>query len=274
MDIGSITGDFERDGVVHVEGCLDTATVHGFAERFEFSLHDHSGAAANLAGDDGTTFFQDLGNTRHWEGWADALRASPIPRLLADLWGCDDVWFYYEQVFLKEGGKTRRTPWHQDASYLPVEGTQLANVWVPLDPVDGEDALEFVPGSHRGPLYSPSRFDLADPTAPVDPSSPLPRLPDIDADRDRFEIVSWACEPGDLVVFDLGLLHGGAATRPGGRRRTVALRFFGPDARLAARAGSGRRSDKAPRFIRYHQELEPGQPLSEQQAFPHLFTRH
>lgn len=29
----------------------------------------------------------------------------------------DDVWFFYEQLFLEEGGTMRRTPWHQDSSY-------------------------------------------------------------------------------------------------------------------------------------------------------------
>lgn len=265
-----MAADFARDGVVHVAGCVDTTTLDRLGQLFEVSLREPSKAQANLAGDDGRTFLQDLGNTRHWDAWADALRASAVPRLLASLWGCDDIWFYYEQVFLKEGGHTRRTPWHQDASYLPVVGSQIANVWIPLDPVSAHDALEFVPGSHHGPLYSPSRFDPADETAPIDPASPLPRLPDIEADRSKFEIVSWACQPGDAVVFDLGLLHGGAATRPGGRRRTVALRCFGPDARLASRGAAAGRSDRVPRFVRYHRELEPGQQLSEQPAFPRL----
>ncbi len=265
--------EFARDGVVHVPRLLDEAALLRFAELYERSLHDHSAAAANLAGD-GTTFFQDLGNTRHWDAWAAALRETAVPALLAELWGCEDVWLYYEQVFLKEGGQTRRTPWHQDASYLPVEGAQLANVWVPLDPVAAEDALEFVPGSHRGPLYSPSRFDPADETAPIDPRSPMPRLPDIEADRSAWDVVSWACAPGDVVVFDIALLHGGAATRPGGRRRTVALRCFGPDARLASRGGAGGRgSDRVPRFVRYHHELSPGQALSDQPAFPRLLGR-
>ena len=267
----SLRADFARDGVVHVPGCLDAADLARLTELFDRSLAQPSGAAANLARDDGTTFHQDLGNTRHWEAWAEALRASALPRLLAGLWGCDDVWFYYEQVFLKEGGATRRTPWHQDSSYLPVTGTQIANLWIPLDPVAADDALELIPGSHRGPQHAPSRFDPADETAPIDPADERPRLPAIEADRSRFTIRSWACQPGDVVVFDLGVLHGGAATRPGGRRRTVALRCFGPDARLAAQAGApSRSSDRVPRFVRYHRELTPGQPLADQPAFPRL----
>ena len=32
-----------------------------------------------------------------------------------------------------------------------------------------------------------------------------------------------------MIVFHLGMLHGGAGTAPGMRRRTVSLRFLGPD---------------------------------------------
>ena len=57
----------------------------------------------------------------------------------------------------------------------------------------------------------------------------MPRLPDIQAERDRFDIVSWDVDPGDILVFHLGALHGGAGTAAGLRRRTVSLRFMGPD---------------------------------------------
>jgi len=45
------------------------------------------------------------------------LQASPLPALVVELWGSPDVWFMYEQVFLKEGGQARRTPWRQDSSH-------------------------------------------------------------------------------------------------------------------------------------------------------------
>ena len=47
--------------------------------------------------------------------------------------------------------------------------------------------------------------------------------------------VPWAVEPGDMVVFHANVLHGGAPTRPGRRRRTVSLRYFGDDAVFAPR---------------------------------------
>ena len=43
-------------------------------------------------------------------------------------------------------------------------------------------------------------------------------------------IVSFGVQTGDVVVFHPKTLHGGAATGPGQRRRTLTLRFFGDDA--------------------------------------------
>jgi ectoine hydroxylase-related dioxygenase (phytanoyl-CoA dioxygenase family) len=77
----------------------------------------------------------------------------------------------YEQVFLKEGGETRRTPWHQDASYLPVGGADTAVAWITFDPISKEDSLEFVKGSHKDVLYNTSRFELGDDTAPINERS-------------------------------------------------------------------------------------------------------
>src|SRR5206468_10107333 len=41
---------------------------------------------------------------------------------------------------------------------------------------------------------------------------------------------------GDVIVFHLGVLHGGAGTAPGLRRRTISLRFLGPDVVFDGRA--------------------------------------
>jgi hypothetical protein len=49
----------------------------------------------------------------------------------------------------------------------------------------------------------------------------------IEAEKARWPTISWAVEPGDVIFFHFKTLHGGAATRPGQRRRTLTLRFFG-----------------------------------------------
>jgi ectoine hydroxylase-related dioxygenase (phytanoyl-CoA dioxygenase family) len=206
------------------------------------------------------TFYQDLYNPRVLEGYRAMLEASPLPEVCARLWGTDTVWFMYEQVFLKEGGETRRTPWHQDASYLPVGGLDTAVAWITFDPLSKQDSLEFARGSHRGPLYNASAFALEDDTAPLFPDADLPRLPDIEATRGDWEIVSWPVTPGDLIVFDLATLHGGAATHAGQRRRTLTLRFFGERAVYSPKAGRV----GLPNAPGLAKRLSPGDPFRDE----------
>ena len=75
-------------------------------------------------------------------------------------------------------------------------------------------------------MYNTSKFDPADETIPHDESLPLPRLPPIERERDKWPVVSWAVEPGDVIFFHFKTLHGGAPTRPGQRRRTLTLALF------------------------------------------------
>ena len=225
---------FRRDGVVCLPGLLNARALAEARAAYDWSLAHPSPSANTYAGGDGR-FYQDLANRQAQPVYRDLVHATPAADAVASLWGAADVWFMYEQVFLKEGGDTRRTPWHQDSSYLPVDGEQIAVVWISFDAVPRESSLEFVRGSHLGPMYDGSRFDPSDDTLPIYGDGSLPRLPDIEANRSAWEIVSFGVEPGDAVVFHPGLLHGGAATRAGARRRTLSLRFFGADAHYALR---------------------------------------
>ena len=58
----------------------------------------------------------------------------------------------------------------------------------------------------------------------------MPRVPDILADPEAYEVLSWDLDPGDAVAFHLASLHGNApvdALHP--ERNTLILGFFGDD---------------------------------------------
>ena len=228
---------YRRDGVLCLPRALSPATVELAREAYRWSLANPGPGAAELPANGTGTFYQDLANPAALTAYARLVNDTEIGDIIAALWQKADVWFMYEQVFRKSGGTTRRTPWHQDAPYLPVRGNDLAVMWLSFEPVSGQQALEFVAGSHLGTLYDGSRFDPADDTAPLYGNGALPRLPDIEAQRDHFPIVSWVTQPGDVVVFHPAVLHGGGATTAEMSRRTLSLRFFGEDAVVAARPG-------------------------------------
>ena len=72
--------------------------------------------------------------------------------------------------------------------------------------------------SHRGPKY-----------ASVVGGFEGEPIPDVESHPEDFDIVSFATEPGDLVVFHMATLHGKGPTLPGQQRRTLALRYQGSD---------------------------------------------
>jgi hypothetical protein len=258
LDLAEARETYARDGVVFLPGVLDAKAIADAKSAYDWSMSNPGPGASKFAQVTDATFYHDLYNPACPAAYRPMLEASPLPAILADLWGTPDVWFMYEQVFLKEGGESRRTPWHQDSSYLTIAGDDLAVAWITFDPVPKADALEFIRGSHKGALYNGSRFELGDDTAPLHPSADLPRLPDIEATRDQFDIVSWATAPGDLIVFHPATLHGGAPTHPGGRRRTLTLRFFGRNAHYDRRPGPA-----GPRVDGLHQRMKQGDPFRD-----------
>lgn len=243
----------DRDGVILLPGALDAGALTQAQAAYDWSLANPGPGATTFAQATDAVFYNDLYNPNCLAGYRAMLEASPLPAMIARLWGSEHIWFMYEQVFLKEGGEARRTPWHQDSSYLAIAGPHLAVAWISFDPVAKADSLEFVCGSHKGVLYNGSRFELGDDTAPLHPDASAPRLPDIEADRSAWHIVSWGVEPGDVILFHPAILHGGAPTHPGTRRRTLSLRFFGDEAFYDQREGPA-----GPRVSGLHQRLRHG----------------
>jgi ectoine hydroxylase-related dioxygenase (phytanoyl-CoA dioxygenase family) len=237
MNLKELRKAYREDGVVLLPQALDAKDLTEAEAAYDWSLAHPGPAASRIRQHGDALFYQDLYNPGCTDAYRPMLESSPLTKLIAEIWGTPDVWFMYEQVFLKEGGESRRTPWHQDSSYLAVDGEDLAVAWITFDAVGKADSLEFVRGSHRGVLYNGSSFELDNDTAPLHAGDALPRLPDIEAERGKFDIVSFAVTPGDVVLFHPKMLHGGAPTHPGGRRRTLTLRYFGRNCRYDQRPG-------------------------------------
>ena len=137
----------------------------------------------------------------------------------------------------------RREPAHAVAPGFVLPRRWPATIWrwrgSPSTRSRKPTVLEFVRGSHKGPLYNGSRFELDDDTAPLHPSADAAAPAGHRGGRAaRFDIVSFGVEPGDVVLFHPAMLHGGAPTHPGKRRRTLTLRFFGRDCFYDAAAGT------------------------------------
>ena len=250
---------YNKNGVVHMPQALSKQSLELAYAAYEWSLAHPGPGGGNIPSKTTGTFYQDLANPDAFVNYDALIHHYDIRAILESLFIGEHAWFMYEQVFKKEGGETRRTPWHQDTPYLPVRGTDLAVLWISFGSLDLAGTLEFVERSHRDTLYDGSAFDLDDDTLGLYNDPDYPRLPDIEANRDDFNIVAFPVEPGDVVIFHPSVLHGGGPTREHDVRQTLSLRFFGDDAVVAARPGAdipnksthplsqvGRRSDGSP----------------------------
>ena len=159
--------------------------------------------------------------------------------------------FFYDQIFIKRKLSPNPTPWHHDFTFWPFNGDQIASLWTSVDAVDAESSsLEFVKGSHRWPQrFRAIGIDGTDVTS----GKKMDELPDIAKDRDKYDIVSWAVEPGDALFFHALTLHGArgnSSSKTG--RRAITTRWCGDDVRYAADRPT----------IPYRHELKDGDPLS------------
>lgn len=261
--------EFAANGVVCVRGALDANAMKLAEQAYQWSL-DHPGpnAGSVLAGRPGE-FYQDHANPNSFSSYRPLLCQTGLSELVSHILGTENLWLMYEQIWLKEGGERLATPWHQDLSYVSLEGHHAATVWINLFSVSKEDSLQFVLGSHRGPLFNPTAFDPNDSTAAMFTDGLWPPLPRIEDDtKSNWPIAAWAIAPGDIVIFHMATLHGGAPTRSGGRRRTISLRFFGDHAFCAARPEEGLDEVDRLKRERAHQDpirelasAEPGTPF-------------
>jgi ectoine hydroxylase-related dioxygenase (phytanoyl-CoA dioxygenase family) len=243
---------FVRDGAVCIRGLFSATELASAAQGIERNLSAPSANAKVVsAADDPGFFFQDFCNWQRIAEYRDLIFQSAAPSVAAQLMNASVVRLYHDHLLVKEPGTRQRTPWHQDQPYYNIEGRMSASMWLPMDPVPLESSLEFVAGSHRGPWLMPRAF--LDNEARWFPGGSLTELPDIEAHRPDYPIISWPIEPGDAVFFHMLALHGAAGVSGANRRRVLSVRFIGEDIRHAPR-----RWKTSPHFPGLEDELPAG----------------
>lgn len=225
--------DFRRDGAIVARGLFSPGQLQRVRAGFEYGIAHPSPFARQLFDGTDHSHFNDFSNPENAEHYVALIKELELHEFMASLWNSENVWFLGEELFIKSGGNSGRSPWHQDTSYLSAEGEHLANIWISFERLPKANALEVVRGSHRGIQYDGAAYaDPNDPTRPVWGGDAFPRLPDIEADRrrdpDSWDVLSWSLEPGDALILHSGSLHGGApVTADCPQRHTLVLRFFG-----------------------------------------------
>ncbi|MCZ6695150.1 MAG: phytanoyl-CoA dioxygenase family protein [Acidobacteria bacterium] len=266
LDIAKLVKDeeiemFERDGAVCLRSMFKRHWLDSLARGVERNMADPSPDGVRYTPDGGPGGFRDdYCNWDRIDEYREFVFNSPAGGMVGRLTGSKRVRLFHEHVLVKEPGTLEITPWHQDLPYFCVDGEKLCSLWLPLDPVPRNGCVEFVAGSHRwGKMFLPRKFisheyyDYA--------SDDYEPIPDIEANRDDYRILSWDLDPGDCIVFHMRMLHGAPGTMHlKTRRRAFSTRWLGDDAVFARRPGK-----TSPPFEGL--DLEPGQPM-DRPIFP------
>jgi ectoine hydroxylase-related dioxygenase (phytanoyl-CoA dioxygenase family) len=228
---------YRRDGAVALRGVFSRDWIELLARGVERNMAE-PGPYAKRYTPEGRPglFFGDYCNWPRIPEYRAFMTGSPAASLAARLMGARKVNLFHEHVLVKEPGTEEKTPWHHDQPYYFVDGDQICSLWTPLDPVPLSTCVRYVAGSHRwGKWYVPARF--ADGKDHPNRESKFESVPDIDAEPEKYRLLSWDLEPGDCIAFHGLTVHGAPGNKTPGRRRAFAARFTGDDAVFTLRAG-------------------------------------
>jgi len=254
---------FHRDGAIKIDNVLSSEWLELLANGLDECFDQPDGLSSELVMQDLHIRVDQFPASRS-ESLRRFIHDSPTGSLVEAVVGTP-VRFYMDQMFVKPAGELMATAWHQDTCYYNVEGDDLIRAWISPDPVPREASLEVVRGSHnwnityrplvgRDPIvpeetyradlvkarehgfYERSGKDFAYSDALLDTS--LPEIPNIENNRESFDIIGWDYEPGDVILFHGNSIHAAcnAITLPY-RRRAHAIMFAGPKVRYRKRVG-------------------------------------
>ena len=224
---------YRRDGVV----CLRDVLTSEWIDTIRAGIEEQRAAPGPYA-----TIFQTERSYAIAEqlssNFSDKLRRavqqSGVGQVAQEMLQAPRVRLLHDNIFYKDAGDILETPWHQDTANSCFDGMNMVRIWIPVDPVARQTAIEVVRASHLwNAFYVSGALDAykadavnAEANAYYFDHSPEPyaQTPDIEAHRDSFDIIGYQMEPGDLVVFNFHALHhAGAGQNSQTKRRVLSI---------------------------------------------------
>jgi len=273
----SVHADFLRDGAIVLRRIVDDEWIQKLREAVD-SLMKGSVRGRNIGSAGEGRFFADSFCWLQSEVVAEFVRSSGLGQLAGTIMNCDTVRLFSDQLLVKEPGALKRTPWHQDLPYWPVSGGDMLTIWVPIDPATAENGVvTYVRGSHQWPkFHGPDSFtdDQSSLTSIDITEGGGIRAMDLDTHPERFDLLSWDVEPGDVIVHHPLVVHGAPGNRSStDMRRALATRWFGNGVRW---------DDTRPNFMQRFKGLDDfpypsltnGELAEDDRLFPVVWNRH
>jgi len=260
-DLSSVTRAAESDDTETLQS--QSEGQHDISKIVEYVKESGKDLLLEQVGEGNGRFLLDTAvNTRN-KAFRRLCTLGAIPQIAGALLESERVNFYGDQIFVKEPGTREKTAFHQDAPYFNITGDQCCVMWIPVDPVTSKHGgMRYVRGSHRKGLYAPNVFFAQTRL----PGSEGEDLPDIESSMDKYDVVNFDVEPGDILVHHYRTWHGGGGNLSRYQvRRAASLRYCGDDIRFKQRPGT-------PKQLHHTHQLQNGEPLSAPD-FPVVWKR-
>jgi len=198
---------YQRDGYVVVENCLDGATVEAVTERIESYVwgdREESGFQRMLEPDAEGAALSDADPVRKFEGiemvreddvFADLVHDETVVDVVQQLQG-PNLSLLRSAAMLKPPRVGSEKKYHQDAAYYPIHPMDHVTVWTALDQSTTENGcMQVVPGAHTDGLlgHEAVEYDTDITIA--------------EADYGPEDAVALPMEPGDVLFQHCLLPH-------------------------------------------------------------------
>jgi len=269
---------YHRDGVLKLPGMFDKDWIEILNKGLDANIETPTRRSRIWYKDtSGRSMFYDHTAWQGIEEYRKFIFNSPAAQICGQLMDSATVNFFFDSVFVRSTGTQFETPWHQDEPYWSVEGYDACSLWMPLVPVKRKSSLSFVPGSHRlKTVFKQYNFGNLNPVRKknvdqVDFSDIAEQeFPDINADPERFGVVSWDMQPGDCIAFNGRTMHGGSGKLDDGYElRVFTTKWVGDDVRIKFR-DCGMDPDHRPDMIK--KGLKPGD-RPDTDLYPQIWKR-
>ena len=235
---------YHRDGVVLLKAMFDSQWIDLLNQGLITNGKNPTHRARTWDRDaEGRSMFWDSQAWRGVEEYQQFIFNSPAAGLAGKLLRAREINFFFDAVFIRSPGTQFSTPWHQDEPYWSIEGYDTCTIWMPLVPVKKKNALAYVPGSHLSDqIFDQYNFGNLNPDGKSDVDQvdfsgiAEQSIPDIDANPERYGVVSWDMQPGDCVAFNSRILHGGSGKLDENQElRVFTSKWMGDDVRIKFR---------------------------------------
>lgn len=221
---------FANDGVVCIRQAINQDWLNIIEEGIELALN---GASTNVdivkrEGDEGSFSFSS-GAWPKVEPFKRFIFESPMADIAWALFHSKQLTLFYDFLLIKQAhSDSAATPWHQDHSYYPLDGSQVMNCWVALDDIPVESALRFIKGSHL-PNQLFRAIDFENPKNDYQHARKELPLPPTNDTSTETQILTTSMQSGDMLAWKSYTLHSADGNRLNRRRAAFSVNWLGDD---------------------------------------------